>query len=155
MSFYYRPSLIKFNSDEWQNGADFILSDHGRDEVQVSYERIENRVRMANGRMRSKWIADKRTFGLSWEMLPSRSVVNGVNVVSDGYASAGDLKSFYTAVQGEFTATIYADTGYGSVLTPSGVYGSFGVYLSDFSVTIHKRGKNFDFMNVTMALEEA
>lgn len=155
MSFYYRPSLIKLNSDEWQNGADFILSDHGRGEVTLDYERIENRVRMANGRMRSKYIADKRTFTLDWELLPSRSVVNGVNVVSDGYASATDLKNFYEAVQGSFTVTMYADSGNGQALDQDGVYGTFDVFIDSFSTTIGKRGKNFDFMNVTLGLEEA
>jgi len=155
VSFYYRPSLIKLNSDEWRSGADFILSDHGRGEVEVSYERVENRIRMANARMRSKFIANKKTFTLEWEMLPSRSVVNGVNVVSDGYASASELRDFYESVEGAFNVTMYADRGYGSTLTTTGVFGTFPVYLSDFSITIGKRGKSFDFMNVSMGLEEA
>ncbi len=50
-----------------------ILSDNNRSEISVGFERIENRQRMLNGRMRSYHIADKRRISVSWDMLPSRS----------------------------------------------------------------------------------
>lgn len=49
-----------------------ILSDHNREAINVSTERIEQRQRMANGTMRSYHIADKLSISLSWSMLPSR-----------------------------------------------------------------------------------
>lgn len=49
-----------------------ILSDHNRQPIDVSNERIENRQRMANGTMRSYFIADKLTITTSWDLLPSR-----------------------------------------------------------------------------------
>jgi hypothetical protein len=49
-----------------------ILSDHNRDSLSVSTERIEQRQRMANGTMRSYHIADKLNISMSWSMLPSR-----------------------------------------------------------------------------------
>jgi hypothetical protein len=50
-----------------------ILSDHNRSEINIANERIEQRQRMANGTMRSFFIADKLTIDTSWSMLPSRS----------------------------------------------------------------------------------
>jgi hypothetical protein len=50
-----------------------ILSDDNRAPIDVSKERIENRRRMTNGKMRSYHIADKLSLSLSWSMLPSRS----------------------------------------------------------------------------------
>lgn len=52
--------------------AFIILSDHNRSAIDISNERIEQRQRMANGTMRSFFIADKLTISLSWSMIPSR-----------------------------------------------------------------------------------
>jgi hypothetical protein len=49
-----------------------ILSDHNRSPIDIANERIEQRQRMANGTMRSFFIADKLTISTSWSMLPSR-----------------------------------------------------------------------------------
>ena len=49
-----------------------ILSDHNRDEINISTQRIEKKQRMVNGTMRSVHIADKLTISTSWNMLPSR-----------------------------------------------------------------------------------
>lgn len=49
-----------------------ILSDHNRSTIDLANERIEQRQRMANGTMRSYFIADKLTISLSWDMIPSR-----------------------------------------------------------------------------------
>jgi hypothetical protein len=56
------------------SGEEFfiIISDHNRSEINISNERIEQRQRMANGTMRSFFIADKLTITTSWTMLPSR-----------------------------------------------------------------------------------
>lgn len=50
-----------------------ILSDHNRSPIDISFDRIEKRQRMANGAMRSLFIADKAKISVSWSMLPSRS----------------------------------------------------------------------------------
>jgi hypothetical protein len=55
-----------------QEDTFLILSDHNRDALEMSTERIEQRQRMANGTMRSYHIADKLTISTSWSMLPSR-----------------------------------------------------------------------------------
>lgn len=155
MSFFYRPSLIVFKSNDFNSGANLILSDHGRDPLKVDTERIEHRVRMASGRMRSKFIADKYNFSLSWNMLPSRSFVGGTRVVADGYASATDLLAFYQDVTGQFTMTVYSDSGSGSSMSANNVFGVYNVFFDSFDMELEKRGKNFDFYNVSLSLEQA
>lgn len=54
------------------NDSFIILSDHNRDAIDVSTERIEQRKRMINGTMRSYYTADKMTISTSWSNLPSR-----------------------------------------------------------------------------------
>jgi hypothetical protein len=123
--------------------------------MQIESERLEQRERMASGRMRSKYIADKHSFQLSWSFLPTRSVVGGKNVVADGYASATDLKNFYNAVTGEFNMKVYADDGLGGTLNPTGLYDEYSVFFASFSHTVEKRGKDFDIHSVDVSLEES
>jgi len=82
---YSRPQAMLWseNSGAFQNnmwvpqGVEkeefIILSDHGRQELAISKNRIENRQRMINGTMRSYFNADKINLSASWNMLPSRS----------------------------------------------------------------------------------
>jgi len=56
-----------------------ITSDHNREAIDVSIERIEQRQRMANGTMRSYHIADKLKITTSWNLLPSRSSFSSAN----------------------------------------------------------------------------
>ena len=155
MSYFARPALIVWSALEWNNGAELILSDASRGPLEISTERIEQRERMANGRMRSKHIADKHSFNMNWTYLPTRSVVDGKNVVADGYASASELKQFYDAVKGEFTMKLYADTGIGPAINGQGMYDSYKVFFSSFSTSVEKRGTAFDIHSVHVTLEES
>jgi hypothetical protein len=60
-------------SEEDLESSFIILSDHNRSQINITNERIEQRQRMANGTMRSFFIADKLSIDTSWSMLPSRS----------------------------------------------------------------------------------
>ena len=60
-------------SEEDLERSFLILSDHNRSQIGITNERIEQRQRMANGTMRSFFIADKLSIDISWSMLPSRS----------------------------------------------------------------------------------
>jgi hypothetical protein len=155
MSYYLRPALITWTSADYELGVPLILSDASREPLQIDVERLEQRERMASGRMRSKFIADKHSFDLSWTYLPTRSVVGGRNVVADGYANATDLKRFYDAVKGEFIMKVYADTGLGPALSASGMYDQYKVFFDSFSSTIEKRGSDFDIHSVKVTLEES
>jgi hypothetical protein len=69
----YVPSGYEIGSPLNNSGSFITLSDHNRGSLDFGVQRIENRQRMVNGRMRSYWVADKRTLSVSWTMLPSRS----------------------------------------------------------------------------------
>jgi len=75
------------NYDPMDENEFLILSDHNRGELEVSIERIENRQRMSNGRMRAHHIADKISVSTRWEMLPSRAFSNSPLFSSSGEPS--------------------------------------------------------------------
>ena len=64
-----------------------ILSDDNRSPIDFSYERLESRERMVNGRMRSYHIADKLNISTSWDMLPSRGYAGKPFFDNDGNTS--------------------------------------------------------------------
>lgn len=78
-NLYYLPSGYEIGIDgsvavnESLEDNFIILSDHNRSPIDFSIERIENRQRTVNGRMRSYHVADKLKINVSWQMLPSRS----------------------------------------------------------------------------------
>lgn len=76
---YYVPNGLEFGAKTPSNATAedinqyMILSDDNRSEISFQNQRIENRQRTINGRMRSYFISDKLQVGLSWNNLPSRS----------------------------------------------------------------------------------
>jgi hypothetical protein len=76
---YYVPNGLEFGAKTPSNATPedlnefMILSDDNRSELSFQSERIENRQRTINGRMRSYFISDKLQLRLSWNNLPSRS----------------------------------------------------------------------------------
>lgn len=82
---YARPQGMLFANNSGRpdqdvivpDGTEFedfiILSDDNREPISFSIDRIENRQRTVNGRMRSFHVADKLEISTSWSRLPSRS----------------------------------------------------------------------------------
>lgn len=145
----WRPALIKL-----YNGTNtYYLSDHNREPVQEGRERIENTQRMANGTMRKYVVADKKTWTVSWSMLPSLS-----SQTIDGYLGAMSLRSFYESnYDNSLTLSFYSGTT--SVVTqpkgtlPSPTY-TATVFISDFSATIKKRLGDVDYWDCTISFVE-
>ena len=69
------------------------LSEHNRQPLSLDHNRIEKSQRMSNGALRKFFVADKKNFSTSWEMLPSFS-----NLTVDGGLGAVDLQEFYSSV---------------------------------------------------------
>ena len=66
-------------------GTNFIiLSDHNRSSISIDRMRIENRVRMISGGMRSYYTDDKANISVSWNLLPSRAYQERVVVDENG-----------------------------------------------------------------------
>lgn len=155
-------------------GEDFIiLSDHNRDPIDFSIDRIENRKRMVNGHMRSYHIADKLRVSTAWSLLPSRSYnkdpdfsENGnttaaslVEYTADGGAGGADLLNWYNNNPGSFYMFVsydknskLTDVPYQNLATYSDV---IEVYFSSFNYNVIKRGAtNHDLWDVSVSLEE-
>jgi hypothetical protein len=179
-----RPSIMAFsvaqptlNTTTNLLDADFYyLTDDNRKPLEVSFDRIENRKRMINGKMRTYFIADKRKFNISWDLIPSRSI-NPLNkdlsFISERYFDKSDVQqntrylagddmlSWYENSKGQFYMTLVYDkvhsmgsdnTRYDKLTKPSEVV---PVFFDDFSYTVVKRGPYNDLWNVTMSLTEA
>jgi hypothetical protein len=155
-----------------------ILSDHNRGELQFKQNRIEQRQRTINGRMRSYHIADKLSMSLSWNLLPSRGFflpadfnpttgtspyknVTGQEYTADGGAGGVELLDWYENHKGPFWMFLSYDK-YNNFGKDSAAYGHLAqynqimqVYFSDFNYTVVKRGgANHDLWNISVTLEE-
>jgi len=152
-----------------------ILSDHNRKELDFSFDRIEQRERMINGRMRSYHVADKLKLNVSWDMLPSRSFANDPNFsttgatalakdqkyTADGGAGGVDLLDWYKAHPGPFWVYLAYDkhSDFKAIGNQYGRLAQYNqvveMYIADFSYAVVKRGtSNHDFWNISVSLEE-
>jgi len=158
-----------------------ILSDHNRSEISFSPQRIEQRQRTINGRMRSYHIADKMQISFSWSMLPSRSYYqvaafndatgispyknNTQEFTADGGAGGVAILDWYNSHTGPFWMYLAYDNYANFKEDGEIVNNSFGhlaqyneiiqVYFAEFNYSVVKRGgNNFDMWNISVTLEE-
>ncbi len=177
---YEVGAVVPEGTDESLIDQFIILSDHNRSPINFSAQRIEQRQRTINGRMRSYHIADKLQISMSWNMLPSRayseladfdsagaSPLKGTTdeYTSDGGAGGVALLDWYESHSGPFWMYLAYDK-YSNFKTNGEITDSsfqhlnqyneiIQVYFADFSYTVVKRGgSNFDFWNITVTLEE-
>ncbi len=154
-----------------------ILSDHNRGEMSFTPQRIEQRQRTINGRMRSYHIADKMTINVSWNLLPSRSFYqnaefntetgkspyqnNTQEFTADGGAGGVEILDWYNNHPGPFWMYLAYDK-YSNFGDDNAAFGHLGqyneiiqVYFADFNYSVVKRGgNNFDLWNISVTLEE-
>ena len=150
-----------------------VLSDHNRGDMSFTPQRIEQRQRTINGRMRSYHIADKLQMSVSWNNLPSRShdanpnfsyevgAATATEYTADGGAGGGELLDWYENHKGPFWMFLGYDK-YKNFKTDENPYAHLGqynqiiqVYFSDFNYSVVKRGgSSHDLWNVTVSLEE-
>ncbi len=158
-----------------------ILSDHNRSEISFNPQRIEQRQRTINGRMRSYHIADKMQISFSWSMLPSRAYYqvaafnentgispyknNTQEFTADGGAGGVAILDWYNNHTGPFWMYLAYDNYANFKEDGEIVNNSFGhlaqyneiiqVYFADFNYSVVKRGgDNFDMWNISVTLEE-
>lgn len=152
-----------------------ILSDHNRSPIDFSFNRIEQRQRMINGRMRSFHIADKLNLNVSWSMLPSRSFAGKANFAEDGSttypvseaytvdggAGGVDLLNWYQSHPGSFWVYLAYDknSSFEGIETQYSRLSEYNqiieMYISNFAYTVEKRGNGtHDFWNIQVSLEE-
>jgi hypothetical protein len=154
-----------------------ILSDHNRGEIDINTERLEQRQRTINGRMRSYHIADKLSFTWSWSLVPSRAFYQNAafnattgkspyqnitqEFTADGGAGGVEILDWYQNHKGPFWMYLAYDK-YSNFGDDNAAFGHLGqynqivqVYFADFNYSIVKRGgSNFDLWNISVTLEE-
>ena len=155
-----------------------ILSDHNRSEIGFTSQRIEQRQRTINGRMRSYYIADKMSINFSWTNLPSRSFwknadfdpntgispynnINNEEFTADGGAGGVQILDWYNSHPGPFWMYLAYDkySNFNDQPDPYSYLNKYNeiiqVYFADFNYSVVKRGgSNFDFWNISVSLEE-
>ncbi len=175
---FYIPLGSEVTGKQFEEPGNFIItSDHNREPIEFSFERIGSKKRMVNGRMRSHHVADKRTISVSWSMLPSRAypanpnfeqadgsvldALKGLEYTVDGGAGGVELLSWYKEHPGSFWVFLSYDN-YVNFGSDDSAYLNLNkysevveVFFSDFSYTINKRGaSNYDMWDVNVTLEE-
>jgi hypothetical protein len=129
-----------FSFKDTASPTTYKVSDHNRSEIDISYDRVENRKRMADGTMRTFVVAQKRSWKASWKDLPREDVQT-----ADGFMGAASLKSWYDSHLGSFQLVI--TDGENSTETVL-------VMFDSFICTLSKRSIYTDLYNVEMALVE-
>lgn len=117
------------------------LSEHNRQPVTISINRIEKAQRMSNGIMRKFFIADKKTINMSWTMLPSYSTYT-----VDGGWGARNIKEFYEGAIGK--ASFPVTVKYGSTSNAENLTMMF----TSCSFEIIRRNARMDTVNAPQEL---
>lgn len=142
-------SVLYFNSS-------LKISEHNRQPVAISTNRIEKTQRMSNGTLRKFYVADKRSISVSWSMLPSYSTFT----VDGGYGAL-DLKAFHAGTASKASGALSGKTSFDVSIKTGNTTETFEVIFSSFSIEMVKRNvkeKNSstpqEFWNVSLSLEE-
>ena len=115
------------------------LTEHNRKPLSVDYEHINRSERTVEGFMRRQHVASKRTFSLSWEMLPHSSAYT-----VDRKSGAKELIAFFLARM---------TTSMTMVLDNAGVNENITVLIESFDYEVVKRYEN-EFWNLSLSLIE-
>ena len=125
------------------------LTEHNRSSFTMDNNRIEQTQRTSNGTLRKFWIADKKTFSVSWDMLPSYR-----DITVDGAWGAEDIRTFYDTTLGQGTFKIKVNL---AESTPLGVTTNktteYNVSFQSCNFIVLKRGLQ-PHWSVSITLEE-
>jgi len=132
------------------------ISDHNRQPLDISVERFERKNRMVDGTLRRYSVAKKRTFQVSWDMLPNKITQSylgktGLGTVDGGWAGE-DIESFHNSNDGRFYMKLRKGNDEAKAAN-DGTLEVVSVMITDFSKTIVKRGV-VDFWTLDITLEE-
>ena len=151
----------------WQDNAIMFwggtkVTDHGRSPLSMSTERIGTDTRMANGTLRRHQVSKKRTWSVSWEMIPSTNAVGSLNTV-DGGMCGNDIEGFYDTTDGSFVLTLRRGSAINKISPTSDPnelpfkdddFDICMVMITEFNKEIIKRGPKTDFWSLDITLAE-
>lgn len=145
----------------------YKITDHGRSPLNISYDRIETKQRMANGHLRRYTVAKKRIWNLTWDNLPSKNV----SLLAGGMPGEW-MQQFHDTHDGAFWMRLRRGSDI-SIVDPTeaeaanleNLWDSYDsrvrdqtrgirVMISDFSKDVLKRGPAFDLWSLDINLEE-
>lgn len=134
----------------------FKVSDHNRDPLDISYERIGNQNRMVGGTLRRYTVTKKRTFHISWHDFPSKTSPTyggktGLGTVDAGWAGE-DIELIHNTYDGVITMKLRKGIDEAKTIT-DGTIEVVSVMMTEFSKTIDKRGI-VDLWSLDVTLEE-
>lgn len=124
------------------------VTEHNRSEFSMGTNRIKQSSRMANGTLREFIVADKKTFSVSWSMLPSYR-----NETVDGAWGAEDIKTFYESLAGRKSFRIKINTSSSPTTAESSTDNIYTVVFTDFNCSLYKRGIQ-PYWSVSCSLEQ-
>ena len=122
-----------------------IISDHNRAPLDISYDRIEARQRMANGTLRVNHISTKMKISNSWSNIVSS------NTTVDGNKGAAYLMDLYRSSTGNPVTVFLA---YKSGPTGSATGATASMIFSNLDYNVVYRGPTHDIVNVSVELEQ-
>ena len=157
-SIVYLPvgSLLYVDTSTTDTPTWVKLSEHNRQPLSIGQNRIQKVTRMSNGTLRKFFIADKREFSTSWNMLPSFS-----NMTVDAGYGAVDLKSYFESAKGQGIFKLKIVYGKNQTTPFADREEIFTVSFTSCSFEVIKRNvKNLsadpaqEFWNVSIAMEQ-
>ena len=132
------------------------VTDHNRAPMDISFERFENKSRMVDSTLRRYSVAKKRTFSVSWEMLPSvrNSTYGGKTGITtvDGGMAGEEIEAIHNSVNGVILMKLRKGTDEAKAIT-DGTIETVQVMITDFSKSVDKRGI-IDYWSLSITLEE-
>lgn len=147
-------AIVHFSNDggtTWNK-----ITDHNRQPLSISTERIEFSNRMVDGTLRRYSVAKKRTFQMSWTNIPSKrnSVYGGKTAITtvDGGWAGEDIESFHNSTDGMFKIKLRKGTDEAKAAN-DGTLEVVNVMITDFSKEVVKRGV-VDLWNLDITLTE-
>lgn len=151
----------------------YALTDHNRQPIQLTPQRIEQSQRMANGSMRKMVIASKDVYDISWQQVPSATQIinsqSGKTVPSfsptvDGNYGAAFIKAFYdeyvfqpvwiklTYANDNITGTSHSSSK--TVIPSTSNSKIIKTFITDFKYTVTKRLTLMDYVDLSIQFTE-
>jgi hypothetical protein len=126
------PAAIEING--------LFLTDHNRSQLSIGNNRLVNDVRTQFGELRRYYRADKKTFSVSWKMLPQNS-----EYTVDRNLGAEDMIELFNSLPGAFDLKVYYDFGEEQ---------EFTAVITNYSSELLKRWLPYRFYDISVEIEE-
>lgn len=114
------------------------ITDHNRSELSMDYERIEKKQRLANGFLRSYFIANKLNFSVSWDDVPGDA-----QHTVDGFWGRNEMKDFYEETRGAFVLRLHDRS-----------FAIYNVMFTSFDSRLKKRGPSYSLWSISAGFEQ-